>query len=282
MARARNIKPDFFTDEDIVELHPLTRLMFIGMWTLADRKGRMEDRPKQIKLRLLPADDHNVEDALNELVLFRFIERYQVNGKHYIQIRNFTKHQNPHRDEKQSEIPPPNNNLQDAPCNHDAGTMQTPCKHDAKRPDSLNLIPDSLNLIPDSLTTTEEGERADACACARDQKMSMSEIQELYITYVGKIPHNQPIASSLLDICRKYPPERIRMAFKAVVEVNNPNLNWVRKFLDNPHNWHETSGLSSRGSPKTFEQIKLDNIKKAIRGAMDETGGLEGIQFTDG
>ena len=49
MARARNLKPSFFTNDKLAELHPLGRLLFAGLWTIADREGRLEDRPKRIK-----------------------------------------------------------------------------------------------------------------------------------------------------------------------------------------------------------------------------------------
>ena len=57
MARARNIKPAFFSNEILAELPPLARLLFIGLWCLADRKGRLQDRPKRIKHELLGYDD---------------------------------------------------------------------------------------------------------------------------------------------------------------------------------------------------------------------------------
>ena len=61
MARARNIKPSFFTNEDLVELPFEDRLLFIGLWTLADREGRLEDRPKRIKMAVFPADNVDVD-----------------------------------------------------------------------------------------------------------------------------------------------------------------------------------------------------------------------------
>jgi len=107
MARARNIKPAFFKNETLVELPVETRLLFIGLWTLADREGRLEDRPKRIKMEIYPADDFNVDSMLNQLCSGGFILRYEVDGARYIEIINFVKHQDPHYREKASEIPPP-------------------------------------------------------------------------------------------------------------------------------------------------------------------------------
>ena len=50
MARARNIKPGFFLNEELGVLPPLVRILFAGLWCIADRDGRLEDRPKRIKM----------------------------------------------------------------------------------------------------------------------------------------------------------------------------------------------------------------------------------------
>lgn len=105
MARSRNIKPSFFMNEDIIELPYEARLLFIGLWILADREGRLENRPKKIKMSLFPADDINVAEQLENISKYGFIEFYNVDGTDVIQIVNFVKHQNPHGLEKDSELP---------------------------------------------------------------------------------------------------------------------------------------------------------------------------------
>lgn len=107
MARARNIKPGFFKNEDLAELPAETRLLFIGLWTLADREGRLEDRPRRIKAELFAFDSFDIESMLSELQSKSFLVRYDVDGGRYIQITNFVKHQDPHYRERASEIPPP-------------------------------------------------------------------------------------------------------------------------------------------------------------------------------
>lgn len=107
MARARLIKPGFFANEDLSELHPFGRLLFIGLWTIADKEGRLPDRPKWIKGALFPYENVTVEKLLGDLSGLQFIERYEVDGERYIQIVNFKKHQSPHRNEAPSTIPAP-------------------------------------------------------------------------------------------------------------------------------------------------------------------------------
>jgi hypothetical protein len=114
MARSRNIKPGFFDNEVLGELPALTRLLFIGLWCLADREGRLHDRPKRIKKELLGYDDVTADDVdtmLQQLDDNGFITRYRVENEQYIQVINFLKHQNPHCKEQASVIPPPGGNV---------------------------------------------------------------------------------------------------------------------------------------------------------------------------
>jgi hypothetical protein len=140
MARARNIKPGFFSNEFLADLPVEARLLFIGLWTLADRCGRLEDRPKGIGGKLFPFDEFDTNSLLDALANSpeRFIIRYSADGRRYIQISNFEKHQNPHIKESESTIP--------APCLYGASTGNS----GTSPADSLLLIPDSLLLIPDS------------------------------------------------------------------------------------------------------------------------------------
>ena len=105
--RARNIKPGFFKNDTLAELEFAGRLLFIGLWGLADRAGRLEDRPKKVKAEIFPYDDVDVGSFLGELAKRNFIIRYEAEGARYIQIVNFDKHQNPHPRETPSNIPAP-------------------------------------------------------------------------------------------------------------------------------------------------------------------------------
>ncbi len=95
MARIRTIKPEFFLDEDLGELSALHRLAFAGIWCQADCAGRLEDRPRRLKLQVLPYDDCDFDRLLADLEACsgRFIVRYEAGGERFIQIRNFLKHQ---------------------------------------------------------------------------------------------------------------------------------------------------------------------------------------------
>lgn len=107
MSRIRGVKPDFFKHEDLALLSPLHRLAFIGLWTQADREGRLEDRPRKLKTDVLPYDPCDFSAILNDLVRAGFIRRYVVQGQSYLLVPKLKKHQRFHPDEKQSVLPPP-------------------------------------------------------------------------------------------------------------------------------------------------------------------------------
>ena len=168
MARARNIKPGFFRNAELVELGFDARLLFIGLWTIADRSGRLEDRPKQIKMELFPADNMDCDGLLHELSAIGMVVRYEVDGKRYLQVTNFVKHQNPHRDEKASTIPAmlcDDAKEEQEEGLQDASTVQAQCERDANtvaiglNPDVLN--PESLLLNPESKHTAKKTRRDD-------------------------------------------------------------------------------------------------------------------------
>lgn len=105
MARIRSLKPSFFTSEDTCLCSPLARLLFLGLLTEADKAGRVEDRPWQLKIRLLPNDECDVDALLWQLVERRLVRRYQFAERGVIQVINFQKHQKPHPKETESQLP---------------------------------------------------------------------------------------------------------------------------------------------------------------------------------
>ena len=145
MARSRNIKPGFFRNEHLVELPFQTRLLFIGLWTLADREGRLENRPKKIKLEIFPADDVDIGLEITRLSGAGLVKVYKARGIECIEVLNFKKHQNPHHREAASELPSPEE--AEAQPVENKGASESPGQAQGKpeesRADSLNLIPDS-------------------------------------------------------------------------------------------------------------------------------------------
>jgi hypothetical protein len=106
MARIRTVKPEFWTDEKIVECSISARLLFVGLFNFADDRGCLERSPKRIKMQVFPADTIDCEPLLNELIAHGLLTEYSVNGSQYLLINGFLKHQRINRPSK-TNIPLP-------------------------------------------------------------------------------------------------------------------------------------------------------------------------------
>lgn len=124
MPRIRSIKPDFFVNDEMAEHDPLVRLFFIGLWTQADREGRLELRPKRLKAALMPYDNFEVEAALAALESTGHVTIYEADGARFVAIESFARHQSPNIKEPASVLPEPAG--QNA---KHASTMPAPCQH---------------------------------------------------------------------------------------------------------------------------------------------------------
>ena len=105
MARTRSLKPSFFKNEHLAECEPMARLLFAGLWTLADSQGRLECRPLRIKAELFPYDNCDIVALLGQLEARGFVIAYRVGDQNYIQIPKFTEHQRCHPSERPEGIP---------------------------------------------------------------------------------------------------------------------------------------------------------------------------------
>lgn len=258
MARARNIKPGFFMNEDLTELPFEYRLLFIGLWTLADREGKLEDRPKRIKMELFPADSVDVDQGLSELERYGFVERYEVDGLRIVMILKFTDHQRPHHTEKASELPNKDGSLpvaepKKAGKDTDKGgadngevTVKGALSDGGNPPDSLNpdsLIPDSLNNPPNPPAGGEGGD-ADAGGDEKPKRERKHRIKLKTFVEVCRANGEKPISEyqPLLDYVEAtgLPMDYVQLAwevFKDEFLPGGPNENrlqadWRRHFLN--------------------------------------------------
>lgn len=134
MARIRTLKIGFFKSERLAEFSPWHRLLFEGLWLLADKRGILEDRPRRIKADIFPYDDVDVSALLQDLAKGDdpFITRYVVGKEGYIHVRNFLKHQRPHHTEPDSSLPTPDQAFIAVPETHGELTVNSPLSHGEK------------------------------------------------------------------------------------------------------------------------------------------------------
>lgn len=89
MARFRSIKPEFWTNAQVLECAFVTRLFFIGIWNFCDDEGRHLVSLKQLKARIFPADDfdsENIRRMIDELYLHGLIRLYRVDDIEYLEV----------------------------------------------------------------------------------------------------------------------------------------------------------------------------------------------------
>lgn len=112
--RIRTIKPEFWRSDDIAALSIEDRLLFIGLWSYVDDSGVGEDKLAAICADLFAPDMERdapevfarVQRGLTELSVRGLIIRYTVQGKRYIAIPTWKKHQRINRPSK-SRFPGP-------------------------------------------------------------------------------------------------------------------------------------------------------------------------------
>lgn len=95
MARIRTIKPTFFRSRSVKRLSQNAKLVWIGLWNLADDEGRLLDELGILAgdLWSLSLSESKLNAALKELDDEARIIRYEVAGHRYIQITNWSEHQ---------------------------------------------------------------------------------------------------------------------------------------------------------------------------------------------
>ena len=268
MPRSRSIKPGIMCNEDVAECDFATRLLFIYLWMLADREGRLEDRPRRIRVQSFPYDhDLDIDSMLSSLHEKRLILRYQVDGNKYIQILNFKKHQTPHVKERGSTIPAPEKEV--------SSTSVAP-------PDSLttdSLTTDSLNH--ESLT---EDKKHTAHSAARNGPRAKSDPPEEFLlawskypTRVGGNPRKRALNAWNARVREGYSPnemldglERYRRFCEATGIVGTSYVMQAATFFGPDRRWEEDWGPPQDVNP-------MDAKAKAVIAAAMGAGPAGGV-----
>lgn len=93
MARIRTIKPEFWVDDVMADLDPITRLLYIGLWNFVDDEGFIEYSPRRIKMQVFPGNDYDVEAALLQLLRAERVGEFFSDQGRLLQVLRFQDHQ---------------------------------------------------------------------------------------------------------------------------------------------------------------------------------------------
>ncbi len=271
MARSRNIKPAFFDNDALAEIEPLGRLLFIGLWTIADYKGDMEWREKRIKAQILPYDNCDIKNIMINLDKSGFVRFYSDGEQIYLNIVNFSKHQNPHKNErvKGSEIPKMTNDMRqavdliDITINRDLSGLRLNNSH-SNRADSLLMIPDSLNLIPETLNPIVIG---------KIPIQQQQQILDLFNDKFHMLPRVEILTEKRKALIAKFMNSR-------QVEKSGYALDELGGYFDyiiTNCTWMLRDGLSGEGKqykPKDFNYFMNDDCYAAVKEQRYNDGGI--------
>lgn len=106
MGRIRSTHPGQWTDEHFVECSPLARLLAIAVRNECDDRGVFEWKPRSLKMKLLPADNCDIDAIFDELLLHKQVIKFDEGGTSYGAVRNFTKYQRPKKPKYRFPMPP--------------------------------------------------------------------------------------------------------------------------------------------------------------------------------
>jgi len=102
------INPEFFLHEGLAKCSPEARLLFISLWTQADREGRLRWIPIRVLAESFPHEPKtDVQVLAAELEKAEVVRFYLIRGRLFAYLPGFTTWQRPHRNEAASKCPEP-------------------------------------------------------------------------------------------------------------------------------------------------------------------------------
>lgn len=277
--RARGLKPGTFKNEALAEIAPpWGRLVFMGLWGLADREGRLLDRPGHIAVEIFPYDLANgrlsipqVEEMLNDLAKGSdpFILRYAIGAQKIIQIVNFAKHQSPHSTEKASELPPYQEVKKqkrskkltvDPPKPNGEPIVSPPKSNGGNRPDSGLLTPDSLTSDSGLLTKEDK-----SIPVVIDPTFSVQNLAVLWNEMA-------PVELAKANLPFKRSPKVMTQIQDAL--KRNPEREWWEKVIFKMHQSPFLRGMNDRGWKANID-FMVKKAEEILDGKYDEGPGPE-------
>lgn len=181
----RILKESICTSESIDTLTAFQETFFYRLIVNCDDFGRFDARPKILKSRLFPLKDDvrdkQIEDALRALSSAELVTLYVVDGKPFLQMKTWNRHQPRARADKSKYPEPTDGNAVPA----DAEQLHSTCNADAEQVQANDAVIryslfDNRNTIYDSA----DEKRASAKRASRFTPPSVDEVKA-YCTEQG-------------------------------------------------------------------------------------------------
>ena len=236
----RIIKESICTSDNLNELSAFQEVMFYRLLVNCDDFGRMDARPKILAAKLFPLKDirvNQIEDGLRALALAELVTLYTVDGKPFLQMSTWERHQQIRA--KKSKYPAPENRL---------NTTDSACNQ---------LIADDSKCSRNPIQSESESESKENTARAR--------MDELFDRFWAAYPRKTDKQDAKKAFFRLKPDEALLKTMLAAIEKQKKSAQWAEeggRFIPHASTWlngcrwedQMPSGTGKRVSAQDYSQ----------------------------
>ena len=213
----RIIKESICTSDNLNELSAFQEVMFYRLLVNCDDFGRMDARPKILAAKLFPLKDirvNQIEDGLRALALAELVTLYTVDGKPFLQMSTWERHQQIRA--KKSKYPAPESSLL---------TMDSACNQ---------LISDDSKCARNPIQSESESESESKT------KTERARLDAAFERFWAAYPRKTDKKDAKKAFFRLKPDEGLLNLLLAAIEKQKKSAQWAEeggRFVPHPSTW---------------------------------------------
>lgn len=247
----RIIKESICTSENIDQLTPFEETVFVRLMVNADDFGRFDGRAKILSARLFPLKNVTTEEmtqALKSLVNADLVTVYEVDGKPYIHLNSWEKHQQTRA--SKSKYPAPS----ESTCNHLIAD-------DSRCARNRNTIFDNRN------TKNEDDKRAEDDKAAFIPDEEAMEIQTEHDRVLNAaedagFKSSNSVRANLLKLYADYGLEKMLAGFESCVKHGAPTLAYLEAVLKGAPRKMKAQVSAQDYGQRDYSSVQNDAMKR--------------------
>ncbi len=244
----RLLKESICTSENIDQLTPLQEILFYRLIVNCDDFGRMDARPKILSARLFPLKEisvNQIEEALKALLSAELVILYQVNGKPFLQMKTWDRHQQVRA--KRSKYPSPDEGLQ---------TIANNCNQLISDVSKCPRNPIQSNT-ESKTTTTTTNETADDVDDVGILQIQNDHNEILDAAEDAGFPKNQATWSRIIDLYAEFGKKTVLQGIRACVDHGKTTVAYLKGCCKNAN--------SPVGKPGTGKRNPFEDMLEEMR-----------------
>ena len=251
----RILKESICTSENIDQLSPWAEIAFYRLMVNCDDYGRMDARTKILKARLFPLKDSSESDVqswLKEIADADLITLYQHDGKPYLQMKTWDRHQQVRA--KRSKYPSPDESTYNQMISDDIKCPRNPIQS-LSESESLS---ESKPLVDDDdakATQTEQNRVLDA---AEDAGFKMS----------------NDVRASLIALYADFGLEKVLDGLKSCSDHGATNLAYLKAVLNGSPKQKKPTVVAQDYEQRDYQKVQDDFMRKQSERVMARMKGV--------